>query len=698
MKEETITPLYSRCYYCNENLGEDIVRDHDHLNGKFRGYAHNKCNLQAKNTFVPMYAYNSSNYDNHLFITKLARKMGEKHHGQSPIRLKVLTKTDENYNSIDMGYAKALDMFRFFHPLSLDAISKTLSNEESITLNKCGLERRKGIFPYEWFDSIDKLHETTLPPKEKFYSKLKQSDITDKEYKQAIDCWKDIKCETIKDYRMLYLKTDVLLSVDVIEKFRAMCLEYYEIDPCYTYSTPGLTWLCGLKYTNVRLKYYKENTVNIYDTIQHGIRGVLASVLGDCHVKCMNKGIDPEYTGKENYLKYLDFNSLYASSLVQALPTVEIKVCDLVYTSSSSTKGYIYTIGIKYNDDLKQKTNKYPFFPEKTRANIGQFTDYQNVNKKKGYKPNEKLMLKLTDKVDYVIDGEMLDWYLASGLKLEDITIKQNLEYSKSEWLKPYIEFNIKKRKEAKAKGDKFGDVFFKLMINAFFGKTIENVYNRQDVELVNDVDRYIKLVENIGFKYSVEFDDDLVAVHKTRGNVKLDKFNYIEFVILEKAKLFMYKAIYDYFEKELDCSYHYTDTNIIFININIPLDSYIETEINKIKDILHNNELSKMKDELPNDTIIDTCFLKAKAYCYNTVKGEDEKKLKGITKATIKNQINLEDYKNAIYGGVSKYVTNYTIDCKWHHLETKKQYKIAIDPFDDKGIRNSNREFRFYQ
>ena len=175
-----------------------------------------------------------------------------------------------------MGYAKALDMFRFFHPLSLDAISKTLSNEECITLNKCGLERSKGIFPYEWFDSINNLYETTLPPKEALYSKLNQSGITDKEYKQAFDCWRVTKCETIKDYMMLYLKTDVLLSVDVFEKFRAMCLEYYEIHPCYTYSTPGLTWLCGLKYTNVRLKYYKENTVNNYDTIQHGIRGGLA--------------------------------------------------------------------------------------------------------------------------------------------------------------------------------------------------------------------------------------------------------------------------------------------------------------------------------------------------------------------------------------------------------------------------------------
>ena len=70
-------------------------------------------------------------------------------------------------------------------------------------------------------------------------------------------------------------------------------------------------------------------------------------------------------------------------------------------------------------------------------------------------------------------------------------------------------------------------------MNKAFYGKTIENVYNRQDAELVNDVDRYIKFVKNVSFKYAVEFDDELLAVHKTRGNVKLDKFNYIGFVIL---------------------------------------------------------------------------------------------------------------------------------------------------------------------
>ena len=93
------------------------------------------------------------------------------------------------------------------------------------------------------------------------------------------------------------------------------------------------------------------------------------------------------------------------------------------------------------------------------------------------------------------------------------------------------------------------------------------------------------------------------------------------------------------------------------------------------------------MNDEIHNDTIIEACFFKAKLYGFNTVKGEEVKKLKGITKATIRKQINLEDYTNAINEGKTKYVTNYTIDSNRHHLETKEQYKIAIDPFDDKAL-----------
>ena len=69
------------------------------------------------------------------------------------------------------------------------------------------------------------------------------------------------------------------------------------------------------------------------------------------------------------------------------------------------------------------------------------------------------------------MDGEMLDWNFDQGLKLGNIRIKKTL------WLRRYIEFSIRKRKEAKAGGDKIDSTFFILMNNAFYVKTIENVY-----------------------------------------------------------------------------------------------------------------------------------------------------------------------------------------------------------------------------
>ena len=61
-----------KCHICAGNLGDDRVRDHCHFSGKFRGAAHNKCNLQYKAPkFIPVVFHNLSGYDAHLFIKKL---------------------------------------------------------------------------------------------------------------------------------------------------------------------------------------------------------------------------------------------------------------------------------------------------------------------------------------------------------------------------------------------------------------------------------------------------------------------------------------------------------------------------------------------------------------------------------------------------------------------------------------------------
>ena len=75
-----------------------------------------------------------------------------------------------------------------------------------------------------------------------------------------------------------------------------------------------------------------------------------------------------------------------------------------------------------------------------------------------------------------------------------------------------------------------------------------------------------------------------------------------------------MYKAIYEYFEKELDCSYLYIDTHSIFMKIIIHMGGSISGELNKVSGMLSISELGRKKHEISNDTIIEACFLKDKA------------------------------------------------------------------------------------
>ena len=87
-------------------------------------------------------------------------------------------------------------------------------------------------------DSLDKLNETQLPPKEAFYSKLNKSHISDEDYERALKVWREFDCKTMRDYHDLYLKSYVLLLADVFENFRDLCLKNCELDPAWYYTAP----------------------------------------------------------------------------------------------------------------------------------------------------------------------------------------------------------------------------------------------------------------------------------------------------------------------------------------------------------------------------------------------------------------------------------------------------------------------------
>ena len=107
-------------------------------------------------------------------------------------------------------------------------------------LNKFILLLRKGIYPYECMDSLERFNEISLPDKEAFYSNLNIVHITDVEYKHAKIVFKSLINKNLGDYHDLYVQSDTLLLADVFENFINKCVKVYELDPAHFLSAPRL--------------------------------------------------------------------------------------------------------------------------------------------------------------------------------------------------------------------------------------------------------------------------------------------------------------------------------------------------------------------------------------------------------------------------------------------------------------------------
>jgi hypothetical protein len=112
----------------------------------------------------------------------------------------------------------------------------------------------KGIYPYDYIDSYERLTESKLPKKKDFNSKLNNSKCSDEDYERARNVWDKFKCYSMLDYHNLYLKVDVVLLADIWENFRNVCFEHYGLDCEYYYTAPSLSWDSMLKLTKINLE------------------------------------------------------------------------------------------------------------------------------------------------------------------------------------------------------------------------------------------------------------------------------------------------------------------------------------------------------------------------------------------------------------------------------------------------------------
>ena len=169
-----------------------------------------------------------------------------------------------------------IDSLRFMAS-SLNKLSSNLKIDQFVNLmkyysgNQLSLLLRKGVYPYDYVDSMEKLDETSLSPKEAFYCKLTGEDITDEDYQHAQTVWKEFNSESMKDYHNLYNLSDVLLLADVFENFRNICMNYYGLDPAWYISAPGLAWDAALNITKVQFELLNDSDMLLM--IKDGMRG-----------------------------------------------------------------------------------------------------------------------------------------------------------------------------------------------------------------------------------------------------------------------------------------------------------------------------------------------------------------------------------------------------------------------------------------
>ena len=123
------------------------------------------------------------------------------------------------------------------------------------------------------------------------------------------------------------------------------------------------------------------------------------------------------------------------------------------------------------------------------------------------------------------------------------------LELDQSSWLKQYIDFNTERRKHAK---NPFEKDFFKLMNNnSVFGKTMKNLRKRVDVRLVTNEKKLMKPASKPTYVRSNIFNENLVAVHKIKETLTLNRPAYVGMCILDLSKTLMYDFHYNYTEKK---------------------------------------------------------------------------------------------------------------------------------------------------
>ncbi len=185
------------------------------------------------------------------------------------------------------------------------------AEEEELFNELFALLQTKGVFPYEYITSLDKLNETKLPEIKHFHSKLTGEGIKEEQHKRAQNVFTKFRMNSLWQYMILYLITDVTLLADVLVRFKKLCIDKYGIDPFHSLTTPGFSWQAMLKMTKADIDLLSAGQKDLYQFFEAAKRGGF-SVINNRRLKANIPHRDGyDSSQKPSWIMYLDANNLY---------------------------------------------------------------------------------------------------------------------------------------------------------------------------------------------------------------------------------------------------------------------------------------------------------------------------------------------------------------------------------------------------
>jgi len=555
------------CHNCKSKFDTNNpkCRHHNHVSGRYLFPACQNCNLALKprtcsDGYVSVCIFhNLKAYDSNFILRNFDKKYMQyttKRGALAYRDISAIPLNDEKTLQFQIRNVLFTDSYNFLST-SLDKLVSTLKKDgrdqfvqTTKYLGNSDLVFEKGHFPYTYFDSLARFEETTLPEKSKFYNDLTETPISDRDYEHARVVWDHFGMQTFKDYHDFYMKSDVMLLSDCFESFRQCMITTHGLDCLYFPTLPSMTLQIALKMTQIELDLITDP--DQYLLLENSIRGGL-SYVAHRYAKANNPSL-PDFDPERpiTHLCYFDANSLYATCQTYQLPVgnfrflteEEIENFDVNSISDDNSTGYILEVDLTYPPSLHHSHSSYPLCPDHMTVHESMLSPtleqmYEYVGSK--HKPHTKLISNLNDKHSYVTHYKCLKFYLSQGMQLTKI--HRIISFSQSAFMRPFIDYCNSQRQNAKTD---FESGLYKLLPNAFFGKSCENLRKRVNIRLVTDPKKLIAAAGKSNFKRSTIINSDLVLVETTRANILMNRPIIIGFTILEMAKLLMYRFYYE--------------------------------------------------------------------------------------------------------------------------------------------------------